>query len=223
MDIQGTGLKTTMNYATGQEETIKSITKQDLIFNYPHASKTAGFAYRILNDKTNGTFVEIGSSHWRDGNHTYMLEKEFGWRGVGLEIQDHFVEEYNKNRESECILGDALSFNWDEYFEKNNFPTTIDFLQIDVDDIIPHSNLLALINVPFGRYKFNVISVEHLGHFDKRYEIDRDTQRHILYSYGYLLVASLFTEDWWIHSSLDIAPSTYDLISSDAWNRRLEN
>jgi hypothetical protein len=221
MNLKEVGSRIAINYQTGKPEKIKSIRPEDVELERDYATRTTGFALRMLDEKTNGTFLEIGSSHWREGNHTYFLEKEFGWRGVGIDIEDHFAQEYNKNRESECISADALSFNWDEYLEQNNFPKTIDFLQIDVDDIIPHSNLLALLNLPLSRYRFNTMSIEHLGHFDKRYEQDRDIQRNVLYSYGYILVASMFTEDWWIDSRLELSPNTYDQLTAASWLRRL--
>lgn len=221
MNIKKSTQQEMIDYATGKSVSTKKIMTEDLTLPYEHSTRTAAFALRILDEKRDGTFIEVGASHWRDGNQTYMLEKEFNWKGVGIEIQDHFVKDYKENRISDCIAGNALTFNWDEYLEKNNFPKRIDFLQVDVDDIIPHSNLLALINIPLGRYRFSTISIEHLGHFDKNYEKDRDAQRQVLYSYGYTLVASLFTEDWWIDSQLNISPNTYDQLTSDSWLRRL--
>ena len=150
-----------------------------------------------------------------------MLEKEFGWRGVGIEIQEHFANDYNENRQSPCINHDALKFNWDDYLEKNNFDKTIDFLQIDVDDTVPNSNLLALLNIPLSRYQFNVICVENTANLNPKYKNSRNAQIEILQSNGYSLVASLFTDTWWINKSLNIAPSTYDQISSAAYFRQI--
>ena len=188
---------------------------------YEFATATAGFVYKILDDKKNGSFIEVGSSHWKENSNTYVLEKDFGWSGLGLDIEQHFVDEYNKNRVSKCIKADALVFNWDKYLEENNFPKQMDFLQIDVDDIIPFSNVLALINFPFSRYTFNVVAIEHIANIDSKYENSKNVQREILKLHGYILVASFFTDEWWIHESLGIAPSTYDQITAAAWHREL--
>jgi len=213
------------DYKTGEDAKIKMISLNDINLGYENSTAISGFVYRILGDKLNGTFIEIGSSHWKDNNNTYVLEKEFGWRGVGIEIEEHFVNEYNKNRSSHCINADATKFNWDKYLEKNNFETTIDFLQIDVDDIIPHSNLLSLLNVPLSRYIFNVVCTEHTANLNPEYRSDRDAQIKILQSNGYVLVASLFTDDWWLHKSLlenkQIAPSTYSMISDSAYRHEI--
>jgi hypothetical protein len=210
-----------IDYKTGKEFKGKVLGLEDIKLNYENSTLISGFVYRILNDKQNGSFIEVGSSHWKHNSNTYLLEKEFGWRGVGIEIQEHFANDYNENRKSPCIHADALKFNWDEYLEKNNFDKTIDFLQIDVDDIVPNSNLLALLNIPLSRYKFNVICVEHTSNMNPQYRNSRDAQIEILQSNGYALVASLFTDDWWIHKSLNVAPSTYDQISAAAYHRQI--
>jgi hypothetical protein len=211
-----------IDYNNGKESNLKTIHLDDINLGYEHSTAISGFVYRILNDKQNGSFIEVGSSHWKNNNNTYILEKEFGWRGVGIEIQEHFVKDYNENRESPCIHGNALKFNWDEYLEKSNFEKTIDFLQIDVDDIVPNSNLLALLNIPLSRYKFNVICVEHTANMNPKYRASRDTQIEILQSNGYILVASLFTDDWWIHKSLNLAPSTYSQITAAAYRNEIK-
>lgn len=206
---------------TGKDFDGKIIGLEDIHLDYENSTPIAAFVYKILNDKQNGSFIEVGSSHWKHNSNTYLLEKEFGWRGVGIEIQEHFIKDYNKNRQSPCIHADALKFNWDNYLEKNNFEKTIDFLQIDVDDIVPNSNLLALLNIPLSRYRFNVICVEHTSNMNPKYRSSRDAQIEILQSYGYTLAASLYTDDWWIDKSLNIAPSSYDQISAAAYYRQI--
>jgi hypothetical protein len=213
--------KLLIDYKTGKISDIKVIHPEDIDLPYEDSTPITGFVYRILNDKKNGSFIEVGSSHWKINNNTYVLEKEFGWKGVGIEIEEHFVESYNNNRESHCIHANALKFNWDEYLEKNNFEKTIDFLQIDVDDVVPNSNLLALLNIPLSRYKFNVICVEHTANMNPKYRNSRDAQIEILQANGYMLVASLFTDDWWIHKSLNLPVSTYSEISNAAYRHEV--
>lgn len=212
-----------IEYSTGKKSEVKQITPEDLqfIYNYEFGTPTAAFVYKILDDKKNGSFIEVGSSHWKENSNTYVLEKHFGWEGIGLDIEQHFVNDYNNNRISKCIQADALNFNWDKYLEENNFPKQIDFLQIDVDDIIPFSNVLALINFPFSRYTFSVVAIEHIANIDSKYENSKNVQTEILKLHGYKLVASFFTDEWWIHESLGVAPSTYDQITAAAWHRTL--
>jgi hypothetical protein len=156
------------------------------------------FPLRFSGDKENGTFVEVGSSHWKERNNTYFLEKHFNWTGLGVEIEPHYVEEYNKNRISKCILGDAMNINWDKHFEENDMPNRIDFLQIDVDDVVPGSNLMSLLNLPLSRYRFNTIVIENNTNINPSLSKFGDMQREMLYAHGYTLVASTFQDDWWI-------------------------
>jgi hypothetical protein len=99
-------------------------------------------------------------------------------------------------------LGDAVIFDYKKYFEDNNFPKRIDFLQIDIDsnpnDCTSAQNLLALIQVPLNNYRFSIIAFEHDTLMNPRNRTVRDAQREILLSLGYVLVVRLSYEDWWI-------------------------
>ncbi len=156
------------------------------------------FVINVLKQKKNGYYVEVGANHPFIANNTSLLEKEFDWTGVGIEIESLFVEEYNKSRKNQCVQADALTFNYRDYFEKHNFPKQIDYLQIDVDDTPRHANLLALIQLPLSEYRFSVITFEHGVGTDYTLEEMRKAQRLILSSHGYKLVVQGIDEDWWI-------------------------
>ena len=151
----------------------------------------------------------------------FLLEKEFNWKGVAIDILKHFADDYNINRSNHCIHGDAFSYNWDKYLEENNFPKRIDYLQIDVDKTPDYANLFALMNVPLSRYRFNTITLEHCANMDVRLMKMRDIQREILFSYGYQMVGAGYCEDWWIDSELGISESEFNLITSDIWSGKL--
>ena len=206
-------------------QTIKIFDTGSLIIKHEHSSITNGFALRLSGDKDNGTYVEVGSSHWRDGNHTYMLEKEFGWTGVGIDIEQHYVDEYNKNRSNPCIQADAKSFNWDKYFEENNFPKQIDHLSIDIDS----DNYLALVNMPLSRYRFSTIVIENIEVksiapvYGPRESISEDI-KSILTRYNYTLLGSGYADDFWIDNTyLKLSGNQYDAISYDFWSKEYGN
>jgi hypothetical protein len=135
----------------------------------------ARFVIDLFNKKNNtttysGYYVELGAYHSFNGSNTYHLEKEHAWKGVALDVIQTFVDEYNSNRDNPCILHDALTFDYRSYFEQNNFPQQIDFLQVDVDagyDEMcepvghPAQTLLALLALPLNTYRFSVITFEH--------------------------------------------------------------
>lgn len=207
-----------INYETGKEIAHKKFRVHD--FSIPHelATKQAGFALRFSDDKRDGYYVEIGSSHWKKDNNTVFLEQEFGWKGIGIELQEGFVKEYNENRTNPCVQGDAMSFNWDKYFEENNFPKQIDFLQIDIDHKPTYANLFALLNLPLSRYRFNTIVIEHAGNLDPELARMREIQSQILHAYGYKIIAKGYVDDFYIDPfSLNLSESNYDLIGYETY------
>ena len=168
---------------------------------YPQSSSSQlqeTFVLNVLNEKRNGYYVEVGSHHPVVASNTYLLEKEFDWKGVALEIEEEYAQMYNEERNNECVNADALSFDYLTYFKENNFPNQIDYLQIDVDDNPRHANLLALIQLPLSEYRFNIITIEHDYLRDFTLENMRDSQRLILNSLGYELVINGHSEDFWV-------------------------
>ena len=210
-----------MDYSNKEVE-VKCFTPESLQVNHEDATQSNSFALRLSGDKVGGVYVEVGSSHYKKQNHTYFLEKEFSWTGVGIEIEKDFVEEYNKERANPCILGDATSFNWDKYFEDNNFPKQIDYLCIDTDG----SNLRSLINIPFSRYRFNTIVVEFRPPNVKVKNIETDVQKtmhSILNNYGYTHIGSGFGDDYWIdNTSLKLSGNAYGGLTYGFWKQRLQ-
>lgn len=164
------------------------------------------FIIDILKGKKNGHYVELGAAHYSNGNNTFLLEQEYDWNGVSFEIVDSMREEFNKNRKNPC-MGDALSFDYIKYFEENNFPKQIDYLQLDIDagyDMTgrpvgnSHWTLHGLLAVPLNTYRFTLITFEHDANMYWRNVAIRDAQREILDSFGYSLIHRSYHEDWWV-------------------------
>lgn len=165
------------------------------------------FILDLLGNKKNGYYVELGAFHSTNGSNTYRLEKEFDWTGVSFEIVPEFHKEISENRTNPCILGDATQFNYINYFEENNFPKQIDYLQVDIDAGYamdgrpvgnPYLTLHGLLAVPLNSYRFTVITFEHDANMYWRNIAMRDVQREILDSLGYSLVVRSESEDWWV-------------------------
>lgn len=66
------------------------------------------FALYMTNFKRGGFFVEVGTGDGHLISNTYLLEKEYGWRGIVVEPNPVFLPALEKNREcmiaTECIL-----------------------------------------------------------------------------------------------------------------------
>lgn len=178
---------------------------------FPDITTLQEFVLKMTQNKTNGTFVEIGAFHSQKGSNTHILERTFNWTGVALDIEKKFVDEYNENRNSPCILTDAVNFQYQEYFKDQNYPKQIDFLQIDIDNGFNKKGcenpttvkaLLTLIGLPLNHYRFSVIAFEHETLMNYKNSAVRDAQREILSGLGYVLVKRWSYEDWWVDPNI---------------------
>lgn len=165
------------------------------------------FVLDMLKNKKNGYYVELGAADPIQGSNTYKLETEFDWKGVSFDLDETHSTKFNEVRKNPCLAEDAITFNYEKYFEENNFPKRIDYLQVDVDTGYtpggrpmgnPGSNLLGLIALPLNKYRFSVITFEHDALIHYKLNSVRDAQREILDSLGYSLVKRITWEDWWV-------------------------
>ena len=188
------------------------------MINYKNSKSSTfqeSFVISMTQEQKNGFYVELGSADPYTDSNTFLLESEFGWKGLALETDKEVSEKYNQSdRNNKCINKDALSFDYLNYFKENNFPKTIDFLQIDIDGHDEGNCLLALIALPMLQYRFSTIIIEHdLSQNYKRYSM-RDAQREILSSLGYKLIGQTLSEDWWIDpKSVNQEAYRYDIFN----------
>jgi hypothetical protein len=174
--------------------------------NYSEAYQDM-FVLTMLNGKREGTYLEIGAGNTFYGNNTALLEQQFDWTGISLDVVPEFVEAFGKERKNQCILRDATSIDYDKFLTGLGFDTVIDYLQIDCDPA--EISLKVLHSIPFEKFKFRVITFEHDYYADKTKKV-KDLSRKFLESYGYRLVASDISpddknrpyEDWWVHKEL---------------------
>lgn len=164
------------------------------------------FVLSVLNGKRNGTFLEIGSARPFYGNNTALLEKEFGWSGIAIDLDKGFVEEYQKARSSKCHNLDALEIDYEKFLQEQGAPKEIDYLQIDIDPA--DVSLKCLKKIPFDTRKFSVITFEHDGYTQLDPSIIMES-RITLCENGYTPIVKniapdhwRYYEDWWIHNDL---------------------
>lgn len=165
------------------------------------------FILDINKNKKEGYYVELGSADPIQGSNTYELETDYGWKGVSFDLDQHQSKKFNEIRTNPCISEDATKFDYRKYFQENDFPMRIDYLQVDIDSGYkengrplgnPAQSLLGLIALPLSEYRFNVITFEHDASNYYKLNSVRDAQREILDSLGYSLVKRWGYEDWWI-------------------------
>jgi hypothetical protein len=173
--------------------------------SYSQAAQES-FVLNVLMEKKNGFYLEIGAYDSKIMSNTYLLETQYGWSGLSLEIDKARAEEYNSNRSNPCLNVDATEFNYLKYFESNNIPKTIDYLQIDIEPAF--QSLKALKSLPLDKYRFSVITFEHDLYADKNNADIKQEAKDILLSFKYILVrdnveceGKIF-EDWYVDSSI---------------------
>lgn len=162
------------------------------------------FVLCMTDGQVNGTFVEIGAADPFKGNNTALLEKQFGWKGIAVEYDEKFIENYSSNRSTRLYHDDALTLDYKKLFDRNFKDTNIiDYLQLDIEP--SRKTLQCLKMMPFDDYKFRVITFEHDYYVDPVREV-REESREFLRSKGYVLVVHDVSpdgvcnfEDWWVH------------------------
>ena len=160
------------------------------------------FVLTMLNGKTNGLFLEIGCGDAFYGNNTALLEKDFGWIGISIDISEITINKFSQLRTSKTICADATKIEYRDVLEKRDY----DYLQIDCDPAITSFN--TLLKIPFDTHKFAVITFEHDFYSDEDSGV-REKSRKYLESHGYKLVVNNISpdkfnsyEDWWVHPDL---------------------
>jgi hypothetical protein len=180
------------------------------------------FVLSLLNGKTNGTYVEVGSAEPFYNNNTALLEKEFDWSGVSLDIDRSKVQQFFEERNNPVFCLDAVTLDYKKLFKKCHLPNKIDYLQVDCDP--PEISFQILQTIPFDEYKFAVITFEHDFYYCKTV---RDDSREFLKSKGYKLAIGDVAynkkhsyEDWWYHPDLvdpNIIESLKNVTGSPIW------
>lgn len=166
------------------------------------------FVANILNFKKNGYYLDIGSTDGINQSNSYFFESEMGWQGICVEKGIGYTEHYKNKRNCIFLNKDALEIDYKNLFITNKFPSTIDYLSVDIDE----NSALALKKLPLNDYKFNIITIEHDAY--RFGDSLRSEERAILNAHNYHLLfpnvlvplgcgmgPDLPFEDWWVNTS----------------------
>ena len=155
------------------------------------------FALKELKIKKNGFFVEFGATDGVSGSNTFLLEKEFGYKGILAEPNPKQRKNIEKKRNAiiveECVwtksgenlkLTDNGDLSTVDLHKNNKFSFTVK--TISLTDMLKKHNAPSLIDYlsidtegsefdilsshDFSKYNFSVITVEH-NHTDQREKI----------------------------------------------------
>ena len=166
------------------------------------------FVLSVLKHKRNGYFLEIGTNHPININNSYLLESQYGWKGLMVEYANTWENLYKTQRTSPYVIQDARQVDYASLFNTYNFPKAMDYLQIDleVNNRSTLDTLELLEKTIFPTYTFSAVTFEHDiysgNHFDTRAK-----SREIFERNGYVRVfpdvqneGNAF-EDWYVHPS----------------------
>lgn len=149
----------------------------------------------VMRGKRGGTFLDIGCGDPVEFNNTYLLEQDYGWKGIGVDMDGRFKDWWKERRTSTFWWQDALRAYW------RMFTPSFDYLSLDIDE----AQLEFVKMFPWDKSRFQVMTIEHDAY---RFGHDRrDDIRRILKSHGYRIeVEDVHVgsepafEDWWVDS-----------------------
>lgn len=158
------------------------------------------FVQALCGSSEGGCYLEIGSGDPALNNNSLFFEKVAHWKGVSVDINASHQKKWSQERKNPLVIGDATKLDYAQILKE--FPQVIDYLSLDIDDAYD----VVLEKIPFDRYQFKVITIEHDAYrFGDKYRLK---EREFLKKHGYhLLCADVHSprdfqfEDWWIHPS----------------------
>ena len=177
------------------------------LFNKYSSSGQDIFAYQIGGDQ--GTYLEIGGADSIRGSNTYSLEKEYGWRGISLELNKNRHADSWKIRSNPIYWENALDFDYVTTLKENNI-ISIDYLQVDIE---PASNTYkALEKVLSQGIDFKCCTFEHDHYRKKAKDVDyKSLADKLLAKHGYKIAVEnvisrknkKYYETWYVKNSID--------------------
>lgn len=117
------------------------------------------FAYNLSG--LNGFYLEIGAHHPIINSNTFKLEKDCNWKGLSIEYDKSYKDEWDKciDRKNEVIWDDAFNIDFSLLAKQKNFPNKINYLSCDIE---PASNTFKILKkIIRSEISFDYISFEH--------------------------------------------------------------
>lgn len=195
--------------------------------NYSQACQDI-FALTMLGGKRAGTYLEIGSSDPVFINNTYLLETQFDWRGVSLDIDPLHQRAFQRKRKNAFVLADALTVNYTALLRSHDLGPRIDYLTLDIE---PKTQTLACLrSLLLTTHRFSVITYETDYYDDSEgrdvADATRTASRALFESHGYQLVAGNVCntgssdpfEDWYVDADFVDSESLRALKTSPELN-----
>lgn len=136
------------------------------------------FAVAMTEGMRNGFYLDIGCYHPTSINNTWLLESEFGWTGI---LVDLLPDCKTRKGFFQC---DATNPTPELHAAYDQMPDVVDLLSLDVDE----ATLATFNTLPWETKRFRVACVEHDAYF--RGSDWRDIIRRRMLVMGYVLVCA---------------------------------
>jgi FkbM family methyltransferase len=134
----------------------------------------------VLNNKTNGYFIDLGAHDGIGCSNTYILEKNYNWNGVCVEAKKESYNSLVRHRTCKCIHGavsnkngickfsdskekidsdgtEVPEYTLDTILTLVNSPKEIDYLSIDIEG----HELAVFEAFNFSNWDIKLMTVEH--------------------------------------------------------------
>lgn len=169
------------------------------------------FVLSMLNGLYNGTYLEIGSNEPFQLSNTALLEQNYNWKGISIDIEPHMVNLFNDHRKNKAVCINALDVDYAKFINlhlRNSIKPVevVDYLQVDCEP--PSVTFEILQKILESDVKFRVITFEHESYYAG--DDFKLASRILLEEKGYQLVVSDICndeyntayEDWWVYPTL---------------------
>ena len=92
------------------------------MINYYGEAQQDKFVTKMLNEKRDGYFVEIGSNHPINCNNSYLLENKLNWKGIMVEYSNQWISLYQEHRKNSIhLIADGTTIDYRDILDTNNF------------------------------------------------------------------------------------------------------
>lgn len=173
------------------------------------------FVLHMIEKQNDYYFVDIGCWLPFNINNTFLLEQN-GWDGLSIDITDLHKEW--EERKTKFIQSDALVVDYRDFFDKNNSPLIIDYLNIDIEG--DGLRFKTLIKIFESNREYKIITIEH-DDYRGYSQTEKEPQRDFLIKKGYILICGDVClngnsfEDWWINPKFINEKKYKDLIMTN--------
>jgi hypothetical protein len=142
----------------------------------------------LLNGRRDGFFIDIGCGTPLINSNTYLLEKHFGWRGIGIDVTNQpDAISWADRPNTQHIVADATTFDYATLVPDG---TVVDFLSLDLEPPALTYDVLRML--PLDSWRPHVIAYEADAYRDDEAAMREHQASEYLRAMGYSLRARLY-------------------------------